>query len=197
MAVGRDLLFATTRNGTTLLHLAAVTGQLETARLLVAAGNKTLLLATDNGGTTALHHAYEQAAVALLLVDTGGEELLFTQCMKGTAALHVAAAAGHTETARVLATSGGKALLHLKEHTTGYTALHDAAFGGHEAAVKPLIAVGGEDLVLEPAHGGEMAWATAMLGGHFGIEWLLHEAEAFGLSESFFSASAARRRLNH
>ena len=130
-----------------------------------------------------------RTAVALLLSDAGGEELLFTQCIDGKSALHIAAYFGYTETARVLATSGGKALLHLKDHGKGSTALHYASYSGHEAAVKLLIELGGEDLVLEPDHGGEMAWASAMLGGHVGIERLLLEAEAFGGSETVGGAA--------
>ena len=90
----------------------------------------------------------------------------------------------------MLATAGGKALLYLKEHKMGGTAFHLAASFGHVAAVSLLIEMGGNDLILEPAYNGELAWDAAMHDGHVGIRGLL--LEAIGVSETL-----SEKWLNH
>ena len=137
----------TTRHQSTVLHVAAGSGDVEVARLLLTSANRlpdSAVNALGVEGETALHtaaHHGSSAVVKLLL-----EEPRFTCASHQTpkhqsTALHVAADLGHVEVAELLLTSANK--FHDSAVNAlgveGETALHIAAHYGNPGIVKLLL----------------------------------------------------------
>ena len=86
------------QDGTTLLHVAAQCGLMDSVQQLIKAGGKKLLFATDMNG---------REAAAQILINVGGRELIFTTENNGASAFICAAQHGHAGIAKDLVEKGG------------------------------------------------------------------------------------------
>ncbi|KAG7376516.1 Ankyrin-3 [Phytophthora pseudosyringae] len=124
-------------DGATPLHVAAMHGQLETVKVLLARGAS--LSAALPGGATGLHLASASGfvEVASYLIDQGLP--VDERTVAGTTPLHEAAFQGHAEVAALLLERGANVDAATE---SGTTPLHRAAENGHVQIAELLIAYG-------------------------------------------------------
>lgn len=137
-------------DGTTPLHLAALAGDPESIKILLA--HHADPTALNLKGEPALELAASQseprhAAAALLLLDKTGTKGLPEIAI--TRALHAAAMAGRGEVVAALARHGGNLNARGPQ---GQCPIHTAAFNGHMRVVE-ILAEAGADLTVEDEDG--------------------------------------------
>ncbi|MGI8743431.1 MAG: ankyrin repeat domain-containing protein [Bryobacteraceae bacterium] len=128
-------------DGMTALHWAAFHDDLETAKLLIAAG-ANVKAPTRDGAITPLFMACTNGNAAMLeaLLKAGAEANSVKA--NGTTALMTAAASGGAEAVKVLLSHGAD--VNAKESVHGQTALMFAAALNREAVIKVLLARGAD-----------------------------------------------------
>ena len=133
-------------DGTTALHWAAQTGNLEMAEVLIAAGARVAAV-TRNGNYTPLHLASRQghAEVLRVLMAAGADPQALTSTGAVTA-LHFAAATGNVEVVTALVDNGAQ--VNLAERQWGHTPLMFAAANNRVGAVEALLDGGADPEVL-------------------------------------------------
>eukprot|EP00731_Ephydatia_muelleri_P019355 Em0012g180a len=140
---GSPLATATDKNGRTILHVAAVNGQLETVLAILQTGYVDVNT-VNKRGNTALHDASTEGHIhiTLLLLALGASVIARTR--DGLTCLMCACAAGHLQLAKLLLAAGCD--LHTC-NKQGLTALHFAAWKGHVEVVEMLIKEGASPFV--------------------------------------------------
>ncbi len=129
-----------------VIHLAAIEGQAEIVKLLVAKGAD--IHAVCNDGYTAVHFAASGGHKELLtyLIDKGAKVNTTINkspfnLLDGKTPLHAASREGHLQTVKLLINHGAN--IHAKTKD-GATALHDAAYGGFAEIAEYLISQGAD-----------------------------------------------------
>ncbi len=149
-------------DGTTALHWAAYRGDVDTARLLLAAGARTGV--TNRYGVTPLALAAErgEARIVGALLEAGADPN--ATLPEGETALMAAARAGDVDTLRLLLAHGADVAA--RESWRGQTALMWAAAQNHARAVHTLIELGAR--VDERSDAGWSALLFAVRAGQAG-----------------------------
>ena len=149
-------------DGTTALHWAAYQGDVETARLLLAAGARTGV--TNRYGVTPLALAAErgEARIVGALLEAGADPN--ATLPEGETVLMAAARAGDVDTLRLLLAHGADVAA--RESWRGQTALMWAAAQNHARAVHTLVELGAR--VDERSDAGWSALLFAVRAGQAG-----------------------------
>jgi uncharacterized protein len=128
-------------DGSTALHWAAFNDDLETTKILLAAG-ANVKVTTREGGITPLFMACTNGNVAIMeaLLKAGADANSVKA--NGTTALMLAAASGNSQAVKVLLDHGAK--VDAKESVHGQTALMFAAALNRDAVVRILLAHGAD-----------------------------------------------------
>src|SRR5580698_1076078 len=128
-------------DGSTALHWAAFNDDLETAKILIAAG-ANVKVTTREGGITPLFMASTNGDAAIIgaLLKAGAEA--GSKKANGTTALMLASASGSTDAVKVLLDHG--AGVNAKESVHGQTALMFAAALNRDQVVRLLLANGAD-----------------------------------------------------
>ena len=119
----------------TLLHQAALTGRVGTAKALLKRG--AWVDAKADGGRTPLHQAARSGHVRVAKVLLSQAAQVDAKTDGGRTPLHEAARSGHVDVAKVLLSQGAQANLRTED---GWTPLHVVAGGEHTPIVKGLCA---------------------------------------------------------
>ncbi|KNC53854.1 uncharacterized protein AMSG_09805 [Thecamonas trahens ATCC 50062] len=152
---------AQSKSGRTPLHLAARTGALAVAEVLIASG--AALDARSHDGFTPLHHAVKEnnLDVASALLAAGAR--VDTRAVAGTSPLHTAALLGNLDAVRALLAAG--APVDALTTATDSTPLSLAAARGRTRVVSALVAAGAD--VNAPPQSPPLTGAAK--AGHLGI----------------------------
>jgi len=136
-------------DGSTALHWAAFNDDLETTKLLLAAG-ANVKVTTREGGITPLFMACTNGNAAIIeaLLKAGADANSLKA--NGTTALMLAAASGNAQAAKILLDRGAK--VDAKESVHGQTALMFAAALNRDAVVKLLLAHGADPNIATSVH---------------------------------------------
>jgi ankyrin repeat protein len=136
-------------DGSTALHWAAFNDDLETTKLLLAAG-ANVKVTTREGGITPLFMACTNGNAAIIeaLLKAGADPNSLKA--NGTTALMLAAASGNALAAKILLDRGAK--VDAKESVHGQTALMFAAALNRDAVVKLLLAHGADPNIATSVH---------------------------------------------
>jgi ankyrin repeat protein len=128
-------------DGSTAIHWAAFNDDLETTKLLLAAG-ANVKVTTREGGITPLFMACTNGNVAIMeaLLNAGADASSLKA--NGTTALMLAAASGNPQAAKLLLDHGAK--VNAKESVHGQTALMFAAALNRDAVITILLAHGAD-----------------------------------------------------
>ncbi|RPA72062.1 ankyrin [Ascobolus immersus RN42] len=174
-------LSQTTKEGLTVLHLAAEMGNTEMLELFLKHGANSLLTTQTEAKSTALHLAVTRRHIDAIKVITNSQlnlrlrELINVRDGGGNLSIHLAALKGYDDVIEILLGCSG---LDMEARTAGgATALYLAAEAGHLSTVKLLVSRG---VKVDAAHSKkrETPLFTATRYGHHDIvEFLLdHQA---------------------
>ena len=133
----RNLISSCDNHGKTPLHWAAVAGQMEVAKILLA--NHADIDATNDNDATPLHDAayWGHRDVAELLLENKAD--LHVRDRFGNTPLHDAALHGHADVAKLLLDRGAEIDT---QSDDGWTSLHDAAARDYREVAELLLARG-------------------------------------------------------
>ena len=162
---------ATSGQGLTPLHVAAISGQMAAAELLLSLGAKIDAVAAD--GTTPLHKAAANGRTEMVSLLASKGTNIKAADPSGMTALHFAAYAGHTAPAEALIGLGSDVDA---EKINGSRPIHGAALGGFTETVAMLLAHGAN--ANAPNRNGYTPFLTACSTGRLDVMKMLLDAGA-------------------
>jgi ankyrin repeat protein len=181
------------------LHVAAASGRMEVARILVANGADVNRISDQYG--TPLHQAVREHRVEIVgWLLTRKADVNASLATTGLTPLHLAAALGHAETVQLLLDAGADPKLVLRGYKPrfetppdGLTPLVLAAGAGKLEAVQRLYSVVTDDRADDDRKAWAMRWA-ADRGQRAVVEWLLVRGAPCDMVTALWGVDEAARK---